>query len=133
MKSFTSLLLALPALLLPSAVVADGDLHDLMVASGKLFFGTATDTNFLANDTTYAGLVNVTSEFGLLVPENSQKWDQVEAQAGVFDFTQPDRLVALAKANGQMMRCHTLVWHQQLPQFSEFSESVHQSCKEDES
>ena len=66
MKFFARLLLALPALL--PAVVAEGDLHDLTVAAGKLFFGTATDTNFLANDTVYAQLVNVTSEFGLIVP-----------------------------------------------------------------
>lgn len=116
MKFLSHLLLALPALL--PTVAAEGDLHDLIVASGKAYFGTATDTNFLANDTIYAGIVNVTSEFGLIVPENSQKWELVEPQPGVFDFTEPDKLVALARANGQTMRCHTLIWHQQLPAYS---------------
>lgn len=110
------MLLALPALL--TGIAADGNLHDMMVSQDKLFFGTATDTSFLSNDTTYASIVNVKSEFGLIVPENSQKWEVVEPTQGNFDFTQADQLVSLARANGQMMRCHTLIWHQQLPQFS---------------
>ena len=43
------------------------------------------------------------------------KWDSIEPQPGTFSFTGGDAIAALAKANNQILRCHTLVWHQQLP------------------
>lgn len=83
-----------------------------------LFFGTATETNNF-NDTAYMQIVNNKNEFGLLVPENSQKWQSTEPTQGNFVFTGPDAIRALATTNGQMFRCHTLTWFQQLPQFGE--------------
>ncbi|OLN83318.1 Endo-1,4-beta-xylanase 5 [Colletotrichum chlorophyti] len=98
-----------------TAALAQG-LHDLAVKSGKLFFGTATDTN-LFKDAAYMAAVNRTGEFGLVVPENSQKWDATEKTQGAFLFKNADAVLALAQANNQMMRCHALTWHSQLPQF----------------
>lgn len=43
------------------------------------------------------------------------KWDSIEPQPGKFSFTGGDAIASLAKANSQLLRCHTLVWHQQLP------------------
>ena len=43
------------------------------------------------------------------------KWESVEAQRGVLDFSAADRLVAHARAHRQIVRGHTLVWHSQLP------------------
>ena len=43
------------------------------------------------------------------------KWESVEAQRGVLDFSAADRLVAHARAHHQIVRGHTLVWHSQLP------------------
>ena len=91
-------------------------LHSLAVAAGKLFFGTATDTN-LFNDTTYMRMVNNGNEFGVLVPENSQKWEPTEPQQNDFVFTNPDQVRAMAVSNKQRFRCHTLTWFQQLPTF----------------
>ncbi|KAI8317308.1 Endo-1,4-beta-xylanase 5 [Colletotrichum sp. SAR11_240] len=91
-------------------------LHDLAVKNGKLFFGTATDTN-LFNDAAYMAVLNRTGEFGLVVPENSQKWDATEKTQGQFTFTNPDAVRAVGVANKQMMRCHALTWHSQLPSF----------------
>ncbi|KAK2765819.1 glycosyl hydrolase family 10 [Colletotrichum kahawae] len=91
-------------------------LHDLAVKNGKLFFGTATDTN-LFNDAAYMAVLNRTGEFGLVVPENSQKWDATEKTQGQFTFTNPDAVRAVGLANTQMMRCHALTWHSQLPSF----------------
>lgn len=95
-------------------------LNSLAQAAGKLFFGTATDTNNF-NDTVYQQIVSNRNEFGILVPENSQKWQPTEPTEGKFAFTSPDQVRALATKNGQMFRCHTLTWFQQLPQFSQSS------------
>jgi endo-1,4-beta-xylanase len=91
-------------------------LHSLFVASGKLFFGTATDTN-LFNDSAYQTIARNKNEFGLYVPENSQKWQPTEPKQEDFVFTNPDRVANQTKTNGQMFRCHTLTWHSQLPTF----------------
>ncbi len=95
-------------------------LNELMVRAGKLFFGTATDTNFF-NDSAYQVISANKNEFGLHVPENSQKFQPTEPQEGDFVFTNPDQVVAQTKTNGQMFRCHTLIWHNQLPEFSRSS------------
>ncbi|KAK7458424.1 glycosyl hydrolase family 10 [Colletotrichum acutatum] len=102
-----------------AASVSGQGLHELAVKSGKLFFGTATDTN-LFNDAAYMAVLNKTGEFGLVVPENSQKWDATEKTQNEFQFTNPDSVRAVAQANKQMMRCHALTWHSQLPQFGAF-------------
>lgn len=91
-------------------------LHSLAVAAGKLFFGTATDTNNF-NDTAYMSIVTNRNEFGILVPENSMKWQPTEPTQNQFSFTNPDAVRALAQRNNQLFRCHTLTWFQQLPQF----------------
>ncbi|KAJ4402343.1 hypothetical protein N0V82_010789 [Gnomoniopsis sp. IMI 355080] len=91
-------------------------LHELFQAAGKLFFGTATDTNNF-NDTAYMNVLNNRNEFGIVVPENSMKWQPTEPTQDNFQFTNPDQVRALAVRNNMMFRCHTLTWFQQLPQF----------------
>lgn len=39
-------------------------------------------------------------------------WAEVEPQPGVFDFSGADNVTAFARANGQLQRCHNLVWTQ---------------------
>jgi endo-1,4-beta-xylanase len=43
------------------------------------------------------------------------KWQIVEPTQGTYDWSQADQLVAFAHANGQLIRGHTLLWHNQLP------------------
>jgi len=43
------------------------------------------------------------------------KWQIVEPTQGVYDWTQADELVNFAHANRQLIRGHTLTWHNQLP------------------
>ncbi|KAJ0329203.1 hypothetical protein COL5a_004439 [Colletotrichum fioriniae] len=92
-----------------AASVSGQGLHELAVKSGKLFFGTATDTN-LFNDAAYMAVLNKTGEFGLVVPENSQKWDATEKTQNEFQFKNPDAVRAVAQANKQMMRCACYSW-----------------------
>ncbi|KAF7590681.1 hypothetical protein BBP40_002516 [Aspergillus hancockii] len=93
---------------------APAGLHDAAVAKGLLYFGTATDNPELTN-TAYVTQLNNTNDFGQMTPGNSQKWDTTEPTQNQFSFTKGDVVADLAEANGQKLRCHNLVWHQQLP------------------
>lgn len=53
--------------------------------------------------------------FDTITPENELKWDTVEPERGTFAFDGADRVVAFARAHGQRVRGHTLVWQSQLP------------------
>jgi endo-1,4-beta-xylanase len=75
--------------------------------------GTAVNTDLLGSDPTYTAILD--REFNSVTPENAMKWESVEAQRGVLDFSAADRLVAHARAHDQVVRGHTLVWHSQLP------------------
>jgi endo-1,4-beta-xylanase len=55
------------------------------------------------------------SQFSVVTPGNAMKWEVVEPTEGTFDWSQADQLVAFAKANHQLVRGHTLLWHSQLP------------------
>jgi endo-1,4-beta-xylanase len=57
------------------------------------------------------------SEFSSLTPENDMKWAEVHPEPDVYDFSGADAVVAFAKANGQEVRGHTLLWHSQNPQW----------------
>jgi endo-1,4-beta-xylanase len=54
-------------------------------------------------------------QFSSVTPGNEMKWQVVEPTRGTFDWSGGDRLVQFAKAHGQLVRGHTLVWHNQLP------------------
>ena len=55
------------------------------------------------------------SQFSVVTPGNGMKWQIVEPTQGVYDWSQADQLVAFARANNQLVRGHTLLWHNQLP------------------
>jgi endo-1,4-beta-xylanase len=75
--------------------------------------GTAVDMSALANDATYKDLV--AAEFNSVTAENVMKWSELEPTRGTLNFGPADQLVAFARANGQSVRGHTLLWHNQLP------------------
>ena len=54
-------------------------------------------------------------QFSTVTPGNEMKWQIVEPTRGTFDWSGGDRLVQFAKEHGQLVRGHTLVWHNQLP------------------
>jgi endo-1,4-beta-xylanase len=55
------------------------------------------------------------SQFSVVTPGNGMKWQIVEPSPGVYDWSQADQLVAFARASNQLIRGHTLLWHNQLP------------------
>jgi endo-1,4-beta-xylanase len=103
---------ALAAFAVPlTSAQADTTLQSLAAATGR-YFGSATDNPELT-DAAYVSTLS--SEFGQITPGNSMKWDTIEPTRGTFNYAKGDAVVALAKANNQIVRGHTLVWHSQLP------------------
>ncbi|KAI0737567.1 endo-beta-1,4-glucanase [Daedaleopsis nitida] len=115
---------ATSALAIPASPVADANLpgstanvaglHALAKQAGKLYFGSATDNPELTN-TAYTAILDNNQMFGQTTATNSMKWDATEPQQGVFTFTNGDVIANLAKRNGQLLRGHNCVWHNQLP------------------
>src|SRR5258708_15938962 len=94
-----------------SAGVAPDSLRALAAKIG-LRIGTAV-IPFDLDTPAYAAVL--ANQFSVVTPGNEMKWGVVEAQQGVFDWSGADRLLAFAKQNRQKVRGHTLLWHNQLP------------------
>jgi endo-1,4-beta-xylanase len=54
-------------------------------------------------------------QFDVVTPGNEMKWQLVEPTRGTYDWSGGDNLVTFAKQHDQLVRGHTLVWHNQLP------------------
>jgi endo-1,4-beta-xylanase len=108
---------AVSVLILAGAAIADEASTNpstlrALGAQVQLHIGTAAIPSDLSDST----LSQITSEqFSVLTPGNEMKWQVVEPQQGVFDWTGADNLVNFAEAHGERVRGHTLVWHNQLP------------------
>jgi endo-1,4-beta-xylanase len=94
-----------------AAHVAPDSLRALAAKVG-LHIGTAAIPQDL-NTPSYAAIA--ASQFSVLTPGNEMKWQVVEPTQGQFDWTGADNLVAFAEAHHELVRGHTLLWHNQLP------------------
>ena len=83
------------------------------LAGRELLIGTAVDHAAFTSDATYRDRVG--TEFSSITAENVMKWEVVEPVRGQLDFSAADELMAAARRNGQQVRGHTLLWHNQLP------------------
>lgn len=85
-----------------------------LAAHVNLRIGMAVSPFDIATTTPdYNGVLK--SQFSTATPENAMKWDAVEPEQGVFDFTDADEIVNFAEQNGMLVRGHTLLWHNQIP------------------
>lgn len=57
----------------------------------------------------------IIGQLNSLTAENAMKPDYLQPREGVFNFREPDNLIAFAQQNGMVVRGHTLVWHAQTP------------------
>lgn len=55
--------------------------------------------------------------FNLVVAENDTKMENMYPAEGEINFTVADKFIQFAKKNNQDIRWHTLVWHNQSPQW----------------
>lgn len=106
------------AILALAPALASAQLHSLAVEAGLMYWGTAVG-NQAANDQAFMAIVNDLEENGQLVPENGQKWEPTEPSQGQFTYQEGDVVANIATGNGQILRCHTLVWYNQLPGWGE--------------
>lgn len=103
----------LPAAGTPASGPLNPDRPLRELAGRQLLVGTAVDHAAFTTDATYRE--RVASEFSSITAENVMKWEVVEPTRGELDFAAADELMAAAKRNGQQVRGHTLLWHNQLP------------------
>nr|MDQ2644473.1 endo-1,4-beta-xylanase [Myxococcota bacterium] len=85
-------------------------LKEAGACSGRLI-GTAIATSHL-NEAAY---VETLREHNYATAENEMKWDSLEPNKGVFNYSNADQFVNFAEQNGMKIKGHTLVWHLQLP------------------
>ena len=104
--------LVLPCLLTGCAANAAAGLADKY--NGHFLIGTAVKSSELRS-TLPAKDALVCREFNAFTAENAMKWQHIQPEPGVFSFAMADQLIRIAEqCNGKVIG-HTLVWHQQTP------------------
>ncbi|MFD1176360.1 endo-1,4-beta-xylanase [Paenibacillus puldeungensis] len=94
-------------------IVIEEGIPSLKAVFGDQFlFGAAFENFELLQE---ADRKLLAKHFNSVTPGNVLKWDTLQRQEGVFDFTGADAAVQFAVDNGQQVRGHTLVWHNQTP------------------
>ncbi|HEX8628962.1 MAG TPA: endo-1,4-beta-xylanase [Catenuloplanes sp.] len=91
---------------------AASTLRQLAEARG-IHFGSSLDPEPLQREPTYRTIA--ATEFNAMTTGNTLKWDWVEPNRGQFNWTAGDMEVKFGNDNGQKVRGHTLVWHNQYP------------------
>jgi endo-1,4-beta-xylanase len=104
--------LAAPAQKPPAETLRQtGELHHILI-------GAAANPAFLS-EPDYADILG--SEFSQLQPENAMKFGPIHPRPDTdpqpYDFRTADALVEFAQAHNMVVRGHTLVWHNQVPQW----------------
>ena len=78
-----------------------------------LAFGAAVPSNLLNHSAEFRNIL--ARDCGLLLGNNELKMAVVLPEPGRTDFAPADSVVRFARAHGQSLRGHALVWHEALP------------------
>jgi endo-1,4-beta-xylanase len=92
-------------------LVSDG-LKDYFTSDEYFDMGVAVKTSFFT-DPQSSSLIK--RHFNSLTAENVMKWSTLQPTEGNFNFTEADKIIDFAVANGMKVRGHTLIWHNQTP------------------
>ena len=100
----------------PRATVAPTPRALRTAFDGAFLVGAAVNSaQFTGRDTLGSGIV--TAQFNTITPENALKWASLHRLPGVYDFSLADQYVAFGERHNMFIVGHTLVWHQQTPQW----------------
>ncbi len=94
------------------ATIGKDTLRSLAEEAG-IEIGVAVNADLLAGNGKYRNIVN--TQYSSVTAENVMKWEALQPERGVYDWAAAEALIANAEANGQVVRGHTLVWHNQMP------------------
>jgi endo-1,4-beta-xylanase len=90
----------------------DVGLAQAWTSKGREYIGTALT---IRDDPAEQAILQSRVEFNSVTPENAMKWEVTEPSRNNFSFAQADAIVDFADKYNKEVRCHTLVWHSQLP------------------
>jgi len=93
-------------------------LKDAASGSGVLFGSAISPVFYLQGDGGVYESVAAT-EYSIITPESSMKWDAMNPLPGAFTFADMDNLMRFAEVNSLSVRGHPLVWHRSLPSWVE--------------
>lgn len=84
--------------------------------SGAFKIGAALNNEIVSGQDDISRNI-VLRQFNTVTPENEMKAETVNPKPGVYDFTAADALVEFGKKNNLFIVGHTLVWHNQTPEW----------------
>ena len=109
-RAFIGLVAASPVLF--GAVMGDARVRsaDARRAPGRVALGTCLEMHHVETDPVLAGIAG--QRCAEITPEYSLQWSSLEPEEGKVRFAPVDRLVAFARARGQAVHGHALLWEQ---------------------
>ncbi|MCT0226614.1 endo-1,4-beta-xylanase [Synechococcus sp. CS-1331] len=120
---FAPLLLPGPAQATPPGALGSEVAHACssfnQTASRRHWFWGSSFDRQAQNDSEFVQLVK--NHASVLVPENALKWAVVNPVPGIRDLSDFTAIEQLFGPGGMRFRGHTLVWHEQLPEWLEKS------------
>src|SRR4030042_2622874 len=91
---------------------SDEGLKDYYTPDEYFYMGVAVSPSIIDNQKK-ADLIK--RHFNSITADNDMKWSNLQPTEGTFTFTNADKIVAFAEANGMKVRGHCLCWHNQVP------------------
>jgi endo-1,4-beta-xylanase len=90
----------------------ENSLKDLF--EGSFYIGAALNLAEVSG-TEVRALPTLKQHFNSISPENGLKWVKVHPEPDTYDFSYGDKYVALGESLDAFVVGHTLVWHEQIP------------------
>ncbi len=132
MRRFPRLPLALLfSLLIPTVQRANAQQNLKDVYQDAFLIGAAIAPPVF-NETDAAATSIVKTHFNSITAENVLKPQPLNPQRGVYNWEPADRFMEWGEANGMAIIGHTLVWHNQTPQWFFFDENEVQNTREEQ-
>ncbi len=108
------------SLLIPPGAATAGDQKDSPsiadLYADSFHIGVALNAGQIAGrDPSDVRVIN--GHFNSYTAENEMKWERIHPTEGNFDFTMADALADLGERNDAFLVGHTLVWHNQTPEW----------------